>query len=254
MDALAKVDDTSGVVAVADQIAAKKLLDAYAASKPSGLGAQAIIANAAASPFALRAANDQKLVAAYIVPGKDPLPQMLANLNALSPDDQQAYWGTNNTAPDGSARFASVASLKQNLGVRETMQTLYTAVTKAYGVGDLAELTDLPSKNNPALQQLQNLYRMDPSSDGWTGMVQAFLKTITPADLGLTVTGDDGQADAAKALQTLQSVAEDARAFTKAVKTGQVTQWIAATLAKQAQAQADAKTAAQSGQVLDIAA
>ncbi len=254
MDALARLDDTAGVVSAADLVAAKQLIDAYAASKPTGLGAQAVIQNAAASPYALRASNDQKLVETYIVPGKDPFPQMLANLNALSPEDQQAYWGANNVAPDGSKRFASVATLKQNLTVRETMLRLYRGVTQAYGVGDLSELTDLPSKNNPALQQLQNLYRMDQSSDGWTSMAQAFLNNVTPADLGLTPVDDDGTADMAKALETLQAVADDAKAFTKAVKDGKVTQYISATLAKQAQAQADAKTAAQTGHVLDVAA
>ncbi|WP_372784438.1 hypothetical protein [Phenylobacterium sp.] len=230
-DALAKVDDGSGGVMGKDQIAALNLLngDVPAGGGPAG---QAVAMNAAASPFAARRAQTQTLVEKYLVPGEDPYPQMLDNLNKLSPEDQATYFSTRSKASDGTVLFGSLDSLKDNLTTRESMLTLYNQVTQAYGVSDLTQLKTLAQKNNPALQKLETLFRADQESDAWTAQVKDFLSHTTMADLGLAPVGDDGDPDMAKALETLEAVLSDARDFAKAIKTGKGEKWEPITEAK----------------------
>ncbi|HEV7386698.1 MAG TPA: hypothetical protein VGN89_17575, partial [Phenylobacterium sp.] len=121
MDALAKVDDTSGAVMAKDQVAALKLLNTYAAN--AGPNGAAVAANVAVSPYAAHTAQELRLVNNYLVPGKDPYPQILDHLNRLSPEDQTTYFGASSTAADGTVLFASLDSLKDNLATRETMLT-----------------------------------------------------------------------------------------------------------------------------------
>ena len=189
-------------------------------------------------------AQTQTLVEKYLVPGKDPYPQMLDRLNALSPEDQTTYFGASSTAADGTVLFASLDSLKQNLTVRETMLKLYTAVTKAYGVQDLSHFTTRAEKDNPALQKLEQLFRANQGNDAWTAEAQDFLNTTTPADLGLAPADDNGDPDMAKALETLQQVADDQKAFVLAVKTGHMKDFQAVTVAKQVKDKADAAATA----------
>jgi hypothetical protein len=230
-DALAKVDEPSGGVMAKDQIAALNLLNGYAAGV-GGPAGQAVTMNAAASPFAAHLAQTQTLVEKYLVPGEDPYPQMLDNLNKLSPEDQATYFSTKSKAPDGTVLFGSLDSLKDNLTTRETMLTLYNQVTQAYGVSDLTQLKTLAQKNNPALQKLETLFRADQESDAWTAQVKDFLSHTTMADLGLTPVDDNGDPDMAKALETLEAVLSDARDFATAIKTGKGQKWEPITEAK----------------------
>ena len=238
MDALAKVDDTSGAVMAKDQVAALKLLNSYAAN--AGPVGAAVAANVAASPYAAHTAQELRLVNNYLVPGKDPYPQILEHLNRLSPEDQTTYFGASNTATDGTVLFASLDSLKDNLTTRETMLTLYNAVTKAYGVQDLAHLTTRAAKDNPALQKLEKLFRAVQGNDGWTAAAQDFLSHTTPADLGLAPVGDDGDPDMAKALKTLKEVAANQTAFIVAVKGGHMKDWRPVSEAEKAKLKAKA--------------
>jgi hypothetical protein len=230
MDALAKLDDTSGAVPVDQQTAALKLLTGYQAAAPQGLAASLVIQNAQASPFALRAAHDQTFVETDVVPGDDVYEQMLDHLNILSPDDQQAYYGQVATAADGSTLYASLSSLKQNLSTRDDLQTIYAKVTKAYGVGSLSDLTGAPARN-PALQKLQTLMGMDQGNDNWTKLATDFINSTSPADLGLV--SDDGDPDAEKALKTLKEVADVQHKFVLAIKAGKASQWNATAETKQ---------------------
>lgn len=250
MDALAKVDDTSGGVMATDQVAALKLLNGYAAAAgPAGV---AVVMNATASAYAQHTAQTQTLVEKYLVPGKDPYPQMLEHLNALSPEDQTTYFGASSTRGDGTVLFASLDSLKQNLSTRETVLQLYTAVTKAYGVQDLSHFTTRAAKDNPALKQLETLFRADQGNDAWTAMAEDFLSHTTLADLGLTPLDNKGNPDAAKALQTLKEVSANQMAFAVAVKTGHAKDWNPITEAKKAKAKDDA--ADPTGQAADTTA
>jgi hypothetical protein len=227
MNAVAKLDDTSGAVLVADQISALKLLNGFIASGAGQLspGALAVVQNAQASPYAQRAANDQNYVENYLVPGEDPYQQMLDHLNSMTPDDQQTYFGQTGAASDGTVKFASLDSEKQNLGVRSTIMTLYNEVTQAYGVSDLTQLGSHSAKTLADLQQLQTLHDMNQQSDSWTSAAQTFLNNVTPADLGLAPTNDDGTADMAEAMKTLQAVADDQRSFVSAIKGGHMQAW-----------------------------
>jgi hypothetical protein len=238
MDALAKVDDTSGAVMAKDQVAALKLLNTYAAN--AGPIGAAVAANVAASPYAAHTAQELRLVNNYLVPGKDPHPQILDHLNALSPEDQTTYFGASSTAADGTVLFASLDSLKDNLATRETMLTLYNAVTKAYGVQDLAQFTTRAAKDNPALQKLEKLFRAVQGNDDWTASAQDFLSHTTPADLGLAPVDDQGDPDMAKALQTLKEVAANQTAFIVAVKGGHMKDWRPAAEAEKAKLKAKA--------------
>jgi len=244
-DALAKVDDTSGGVMAKDQTAALSLLNGYAGAGPAG---QAAAMNAAASPFAAHVAQTQTLVEKYLVPGKDPYPQMLDNLNKLSPEDQATYFGAKTKAADGTVLFASLGSLKDNLTTCETMLTLYNQVTQAYGVSDLTQLQTVAQKNNPALQKLETLFRADQGSDAWTAQVQDFLSHTTMADLGLAPVDNSGNPDMAKAMETLKAVLSDAQDFAVAIKSGKMQKWAPITEAKKAtdkvQAEADPLAAA----------
>ena len=180
-DALAKVDTSGGAMAK-DQVAALNLLNGYAAAG-GGPAGQAVTMNAAASPFAAHLAQTQTLVEKYLVAGEDPYPQMLDNLNKLSPEDQATYFSTKSKAADGTVLFGSLNSLKDNLTTRETMLTLYNQVTQAYGVSDLTQLKTVAQKNNPALQKLERLFRADQGRDAWTAQVRDFLGHTTMADL-----------------------------------------------------------------------
>ncbi len=241
MDALARVDDTTGGVMAKDLVAAQKLLDGFAAGGPGPAGL-AVVTNAQASPFAARAAQDRNLVDRYLVPGQDPYPQILDHLNALSPEDQATYFGTSNTAPDGTVLFASLDSLKENLGVRETMLQVYTAVTKTYGVSDLAHFTTRAQKDNASLQQLENLFRMDQGNDGWTAMAKDFLSHTSWADLGLAPADANGDPDMAKAMATLQEVKANQTAFVLAAKSGHLHDWRAVVEGKKSKDKVDAET------------
>jgi hypothetical protein len=247
MDALAKVDNTDGAVMAKDQVAALKLLNSYA--KRAGPAGLAVVLNAAASPYAAHSDQEVRLVNNYLVPGKDPYPQILDHLNRLSPEDQTTYFGASSTAADGTVLFASLDSLKDNLATRETMLTLYNAVTKAYGVQDLAHLTTRAAKDNPALQKLEKLFRAVQGNDDWTAQAQDFLSHTTPADLGLAPVDDQGDPDMAKALQTLKEVAANQTAFIVAVKGGHMKDWRPVTEAEKAKlkAKADDMMAAATG-------
>jgi hypothetical protein len=229
-DALAKVDTSDGAMAK-DQVAALNLLNGYAAAG-GGPAGQAVAMNAAASPFAAHLAQTQTLVEKYLVPGEDPYPQMLDNLNKLSPEDQATYFSTKSKAADGTVLFASLDSLKDNLTTRETMLTLYNQVTQAYGVTDLTQLKTVAQKNNPALQKLEQLFRADQGSDAWTAQVQDFLSHTSMADLGLAPVKDNGDPDMAKAMETLKAVLSDAQDFATAIKTGKGQKWEPITEAK----------------------
>jgi hypothetical protein len=232
-DALAKVDDTSGGVMAKDQVTALNLLRGYAAAG-AGPAGQAVAMNAAASPFAAHEAQTQTLVEKYLNPNADPYPQMLDNLNKLSPEDQATYFSTKSKDAGGAVLFASLDSLKDNLTTRETMLTLYNQVTQAYGVGDLTQLKTVAQKNNPALQKLESLFRADQGSDAWTAQVQDFLSHTTMADLGLAPVGDNGDPDMQKAMETLKAVLSDARDFSTAIKSGKMQKWAPITEAKNA--------------------
>lgn len=232
-DALVKVDDASGGVMAKDQVAALDVLNRYSAAG-GGPADQAVAMNAAASPFAARVAQTQTLVEKYLVPGEDPYPQMLDNVNKLSPEDQATYFSTKSKASDGAVLFASLDSLKQNLTTRETMLTLYNQVTQAYGVSDLTQLKTVAQKNNPALQKLESLFRADQGNDNWTAQVQDFLSHTTMADLGLAPAADNGDPDMAKALETLKAVLSDAKDFATAIKTGKIQKWQPITEARKA--------------------
>jgi hypothetical protein len=221
-DALAKVDDTSGGVMAADQVKAMALLNGYVAGG-AGPAGQAVAMNVAASPFAAHEAQTQTLVEKYLDPDKDPYPQMLDNLNKLSPEDQATYFSTKSKDPAGTVLFASLDSLKDNFSTRETMLTLYNTVTQAYGVSDLSQLTTPAQKNNPALQKLQSLFRADQGNDNWTAQVKDFLDHTTMADLGLAPVDDNGDPDMEKAMETLKAVLSDARDFSTAIKGGKMT-------------------------------
>jgi hypothetical protein len=157
---------------------------------------------------------------------------MLDNLNKLSPEDQATYFSTKSTAADGTVLFGSLDSLKDNLTTRESMLTLYNQVTQAYGVSDLTQLKTVAQKNNPALQQLQQLFSADQGSDAWTAQVQDFLSHTSMADLGLAPVDDNGDPDMAKAMQTLEAVLSDARDFATAIKAGKGQAWQPITEAK----------------------
>jgi hypothetical protein len=238
MAALAQVDDTSGAVMAKDQAAALKLLNGYAAN--AGAAGAAVALNVAASPYAQHTAQELRLVNNYLVPGKDPYPQILDHLNALSPEDQTTYFAASSTAADGTVLYASLDSLKDNLTTRETMLTLYNAVTKAYGVQDLAHLTTAAAKNNPALQQLEQIFRADQGNDGWTATAKGFLAHTTPADLGLVPLDDQGDPDMAKALQTLKDIRANQTAFITAVKAGHMQDWRPVAEAQKAKLKAQA--------------
>ncbi|HEX3365499.1 hypothetical protein [Phenylobacterium sp.] len=232
-DALAEVDDTSGGVMAKDQVAALDLLNTYAAAG-AGPAGQAVAMNAAASPFAAHAAQTQTLVEKYLNPNADPYPEMLDNLNKLSPEDQATYFSTKTKAADGTVMFASLGSLKDNLGARETMLTLYNTVTQAYGVSDLTQLKTVAQKNNPALQKLESLFRADQGNDNWTAQVQDFLSHTTMADLGLAPVDNSGNPDMQKAMETLKAVLSDAKDFGAAIKSGKMQKWAPITEAKKA--------------------
>jgi hypothetical protein len=236
MNAVAKLDDTSGAVLVADQISALKLLNGFIASGAGQLspGSLAVVQNAEASPYAKRAADDQDFVENYLVPGEDPYQQMLDHLNTLTPDNQQTYFGQTGTASDGTVKFASLDSEKQNLSTRSTIMTLYNEVTQAYGVSDLTQLGSHSAKTLADLQQLQTLHDMNQQSDSWTSTAQAFLNNVTPADLGLAPTDANGDPDMAEAMKTLQAVADDQKAFVSAIKGGHMQAWQPITEAKKA--------------------
>jgi hypothetical protein len=241
MDALAKVDNTDGAVMAKDQVAALKLLNSYA--KRAGPAGLAVVLNAAVSPYAAHSDQEVRLVNNYLVPGKDPYPQILDHLSALSPDDQTTYFGASDTAADGTVLFGSLGSLKQNLATREQVLQIYTAVTKAYGVQDLAHFTNRADKDNPALAKLEALFRAPQGNDDWTAAAEDFLSHTTPDDLGLAPVGDDGDPDMKKALETLKQVADNQTAFIKAVKTGHMTEWRAVTEAEKAKLKAKADAA-----------
>jgi hypothetical protein len=236
MTALAKLDDTAGEVLVGDQISALKLLNGFVASGAGQLspGALAVVQNAQASPYAKRAQDDQAFVEDYLVPGEDPYQQMLDHLNSMTPDDQQTYFGQTGSSADGAVMFASLDSEKQNLSTRSTVMTLYNEVTQAYGVSDLTQLASNSAKIMADLQQLQSLHDMDQSSDSWTAQAQAFLNSVTPADLGVAPTNANGDPDMAEAMKTLQAVADDQKAFVSAIKGGQMQKWQPITEAKKA--------------------
>lgn len=231
--ALAQVDDTSGGVLAKDQVAALDLLNNYAAAG-AGAAGQAVAINAQASPFAAHEAQTQTLVEKYLNPNADPYPQMLDNLNKLSPEDQATYFSTKSKGPGGAVLFASLGSLKDNLTARESMLTLYNTVTQAYGVSDLTQLKTLAQKNNPALQKLESLFRADQGNDNWTAQVQDFLSHTTMADLGLAPVGDNGDPNMEKAMETLKAVLSDAKDFATAIKNGKVQKWQPITEAKKA--------------------
>jgi hypothetical protein len=232
-DALAKVDDPSGGVMAKDQVSALDLLNKYAAAG-AGPAGQAVAMNAAASPFAAHEAQTQTLVEKYLNPNADPYPQMLDNLKKLSPEDQATYFSAKSTGPGGTALFASLGSLKDNLTTRETMLTLYNQVAQAYGVSDLTQLKTVAQKNNPALQKLESLFRADQGNDNWTAQVQDFLSHTTMADLGLAPVDNNGDPDMQKAMETLKAVLSDAKDFATAIKSGKMQKWAPITEAKKA--------------------
>ncbi|THD58936.1 hypothetical protein [Phenylobacterium sp.] len=236
MKALSKLDDTDGAVLVGDQISALKLLNGFIASGAGQLspGSLAVVQNAQASPYAQRAQEDQARVEDYLVPGEDPYQQMLDHLNSMTPDDQQTYFGQTGSSSDGAVMFASLGSEKQNLSARSSIMIIYNDVLQAYGVSDLTQLGSSSAKTLADLQQLQSLHDMDQQSDSWTAQAQAFLNSVTPADLGLTPTDANGDPDLAEAMKTLQAVADDQKAFVSAIKGGQMQKWQPITEAKKA--------------------
>ncbi len=232
MDALAKVDDTSGSVMAADQVAAKTLLDNYAAAGGGGIVGASVVMNAQASPFTGHVAQTKNLVELDIVPGKNPYSQMLDNLNRLSQEDQQVYYGATRTDASGKVVFKSLDSEKDNLSTRADVLKIYQMVTKAYGVDDLSQLTTAAAKNNAALQKLQTIFHSDQGNDDWTALAKDFLAHTTAADLGLAPPDANGDPDMAKALETLKEVAANQKAFVLAIKAGKVDQWHAVEEAK----------------------
>ncbi|MGC1302874.1 MAG: hypothetical protein WA840_10905, partial [Caulobacteraceae bacterium] len=208
--------DTTGKVALSDQISAYQTLSAYSAfGTDYGPARSAVTASFGHSPFMAYMSNLQDTMSSgLLTPGLDVPQAQLNRLDSLSANDQQAYLGSINADGTGGQRFASLDGLKANLTAQSGVQTLENNLLGAYGVDGLSQITDPSLTGNPAFQGLLGLFSSpDWMNDAWTQKAQQVLdgfKSIDLAGPGADPTTTDtatadADSSAARALKILTS-------------------------------------------------
>ncbi len=175
---LAAINDASGKTSLNDRLAAFQTLSDYLRfSSDYGPARTALSKALSASPFSAYAAKLQDTIAGGLaLPGKDAASDALSRLNALSANDQQAYFSISNVDNNGAQRFASLDNLKANYAARSAVQSLENSLLTRYGVDSLTQITDPSLTKTSGFRGLLRLFSSsDWQYDAWTQNAQRVL-------------------------------------------------------------------------------